>query len=107
MCLQDYVKSSVRTSVGSKMSTAEDVVLAVAVRVILAGRQERCPRRYWVKPFLKVREKYCAGVTYLSVLVTDDVTIQIIVYVNNTNSNFQCVVVPFITFGSIFELLFS
>lgn len=41
------------------MSKVEDVVLAAAVCVILS--KQRRPRRYWVRPSLQARAKYCGS----------------------------------------------
>lgn len=57
----EYVLSSDHTLVGSKISTVEAAVLAVTACVILAGHQERRPRRVYVWPYSKVREKYRAS----------------------------------------------
>lgn len=52
------------------MSSVEDVVLAAAACVILA--KQRRPRRFWVKPSLKARDRY-SGSDMLRDLEEDDV----------------------------------
>lgn len=59
------------TSVGYKMSTVEDAVLTTATRAIFFGHQERRPRRFWVRPSLKLRAKY-SGSDLLADLKEDD-----------------------------------
>lgn len=54
----EHVQSSDLTSVGSKMSAVKDVVLAAAARVVLAGHRKRRPRRFWVRPLSKTRDKF-------------------------------------------------
>lgn len=49
----------------------EDAILAAAVCVILARQNIRNKRRFWVRPSLKVREKY-SGTTLLADLQEDD-----------------------------------
>lgn len=57
----ECVLSSDHTLVGSKISTVEDAALAATAFVILAGLQKRRPRRVYVWPYSKVREKYRAS----------------------------------------------
>lgn len=57
----EYVLNSDHDLVGSEISTVEDAVLTATACVILAGPKERRPKRVYVWPYSKVREKYRAS----------------------------------------------
>lgn len=56
----------------SEMSDEEDAIIAAAACVIIANHCTRGPRRYWVRPSLRARDRY-SGSDMIADLQKDDV----------------------------------